>query len=255
MILIERNGRLEYCPLVARSILGIGKTNNMMHVKVLYVPTLSSIMEATIKKIEKRQSLYLASTLNFYFYLGVVPFKIVYRNQTDEYYIYEHKIQKFFCGCCHLGAVLVSGYITANPSLVVSDRNAYLVRVLDFFILIIFSCCGNLNMIFILWRRKNEWLQLVQFTRVKGQRNAKRTSILVSFISLVKISLPNTQFQTNYVYRFMDILLEYTPTSFLLLAQAIIQVSKLIKHPSLNMVSTLSILLLVECAPILQLIL
>lgn len=139
--------------------------------------------------MQKGESPILVPILNFGFYSGVIPYKLVFSESKNAYFVEEHQCQKLICKVSNVGSICImfhAIYLGLGP--INSDSSGDIVKYIYFFDLISNTCAvmSNITLTFIFWKRKNETVELVERTRLHSLRfseaSVKITKTLVIFV-------------------------------------------------------------------------
>ncbi|CAL8102588.1 unnamed protein product [Orchesella dallaii] len=127
---------------------------------------------------------FLAIFSNFFYYLMFVPFKTVLDPETNHYRLQTHPVQKMFCLFGNIGVVAFTTYLLICGLLLKQQLEPSIVDAFDF--VANFSICiSTVLMIFILWRRRMKYLEVIESTRITLRR-ARRIKILFHlYISVI----------------------------------------------------------------------
>ncbi|CAL8102563.1 unnamed protein product [Orchesella dallaii] len=121
---------------------------------------------------------FLGVFFNFQYYLLLIPFKTVLETGTNQYRIQTHIVQKIFCLCIHTVVILI---VTSLLILAVLRlTNNLEPKIVDIFTLvsILSTFVSFFLTIFMVWRRREEYLEVVENTRVNLKR-AQKIKLLV----------------------------------------------------------------------------
>ncbi|CAL8102570.1 unnamed protein product [Orchesella dallaii] len=131
----------------------------------------------------------LAVFFNFLYYFPLIPFKTVLVAETNQYRIQTHMVQKILCLFFHFGVV----FFVVSLSLlgVLELKNTLepsIVRIFDA-VNNFTTCASAFLIIFILWRRREKYLEVVENTRVTLRQVKKLKILLYPFITLSSIAM------------------------------------------------------------------
>ncbi|CAL8102579.1 unnamed protein product [Orchesella dallaii] len=120
---------------------------------------------------------FLVEFFNFFYYLLLIPFKTVLVTETNQFRIQTQMVQKILCLFCHTAVM----FVVIHLALLCGVRLQFklepsLVELFDM-VSIIFHCVSNALLIFMVWRKREEFLEMVGSTRV-SLRRAKEIKIL-----------------------------------------------------------------------------
>ncbi|CAL8102560.1 unnamed protein product [Orchesella dallaii] len=131
---------------------------------------------------------FLAHFFNFFYYLLLIPFKTVLDKETNQYRIKTNMVQKIFCIFFHIAVMfsLISFLLLGGLQLI-NTLEPRIVDMFDFFCNLSI-CVSSTFIIFMLWRRKEKYLEVIESTRIQLRR-AKKIKILIYLcITILSIS-------------------------------------------------------------------
>lgn len=134
----------------------------------------------------KGKNPYLVPIFNLFFYLGVIPFKIKFNENTDKYYLQEYILLKPFCAFAHIKCLVIRFYNLMCPFVLLEKRTYSTVLILVYnTVTATFSILSLISFLFILWKRKQACLEIIERTRLSHvtQSSYKKLQICTYILS------------------------------------------------------------------------
>ncbi|CAL8070637.1 unnamed protein product [Orchesella dallaii] len=132
------------------------------------------------------ESALLVPFFNFFYYLGLVPFKTELVRKTNRYCIRTNILQQIMCGILHVFLCVFGIHVSIACILQFKkDTHMSIIAMLEFACNLSSMICMFL-MMWIVWRKRerDQYLHLIEITRC-NLKHPKAVAFLVQFISLI----------------------------------------------------------------------